>query len=196
MKKILAMAALAVAAVSANAAGLTGFATYDYDRANAGQGSWKSQHEVKTGVALGTQFGTVDAAVVGRQLVTNVRDDNLGFEVGYSNGLKLGTVSLTGRAAYGQINNVDLRTAQFSGNSSYYSLEAVGSMPVTDTLSVFAGFRHRNGLNVATPAYSNRTTVGVDYALNKSVVLHAGYAFTKQADVNYNGLTTAVSYKF
>jgi hypothetical protein len=194
MKKLFTLAALALA-VSAASAGVTGFTTYDYDRANEGQGSWKSQHEAHVGAAVTTKFGTVDAAVVGRQLVTTKRDDNLGFELGYSNGLKLGPVAVAGRVAYGQINQVDTRTGGFSGNSAYYSLAAEGSMKVNADVSAFAGYRFRGDANGDTPL-QNRFTVGADLAVAKNVSARVGYAFTKQAGVNYNGLTTALSYKF
>jgi opacity protein-like surface antigen len=194
LKKTFATLALLAIATTASA-GVTAFTTYDYDRANEGQGAWKSQHEAHVGAALGTKFGTVDAAVVGRQLVTNKRDDNLGFELGYSNGLKLGAVGLTGRVAYGQINQVDTKIGGFSGNSAYYSLAAEASTPLASTVTGFVGYRFRGDANGDTPL-QNRFTVGADVALAKNVALRAGYAFTKQNGVNYNGLTTAVSYKF
>jgi hypothetical protein len=195
MKKLFTLAALALA-VSAASAGVTGFTTYDYDRANAGQGVWKSQHEAHVGAAVTTKFGTVDAAVVGRQLVTNKRDDNLGFELGYSNGLKLGSLAVTGRAAYGQINQVDTKTGGFSGNSEYYSLASEASLPLCASATGFVGFRYRHGLNAQTPSVQDRYTVGADVALAKNVSARVGYAFSKQAGYTMNGLTTAVSYKF
>jgi hypothetical protein len=194
MKKIFAITTLALAATSAFA-GITGTVSYDYDRANAGQGVWKSQHEVHTGVALGTKFGTFDGAVTGRQLVTNARDNNVGFEFGYSNGVKLGAVSVTGRAAYGQFTEVDTTVGGFHGNSAYYSVGAEAAMPVAKTVTGFVGYRFRGDANGDTPV-QNRYTAGVDMSVNKSVSARVGYAFSKQDGIIYNGVTTAVSYKF
>lgn len=194
MKKTFTALALAALATAASA-GVTGFTTYDYDRANAGQGSWKSQHEVQVGVAVDTKLGTFDGSVVGRQLVTSVRDDNLGFELGYTNGVKLGTVAVKGRLAYGQINQVDTTTGGFSGNSSYYKVGVEAALPLTSTVTSFAGYRFTGDANGDTPL-QNRFTVGADVALTKNLALRAGYAFTKQNGLNMNGLTTAVSYKF
>ena len=188
MKKTLVLAALALASVAASA-GVTGTVSYDYDRANNGQGL-RAQHEALVGASYATKLGTVDAGVIARRVNTGVYDDALGFELGYSNGLKLGPVAVTGRAAYGRVNQVA------GGNTEYYSLAAEGSMPVASNVSAFVGYRHRNGLNADTAAATNRFTVGADVALSKQLSVRAGYAFTKGASVNSNGLTTAVSYKF
>lgn len=195
MKKSLIAAALAAASFAASA-GVTGFVSYDYDRDLEKNKPWFSQHETIVGAKLGTSLGTVDGGIVVRQLVTGVRDDNLGFELGYTNGLKLGPVGVTGRVAYGRVNQVDTTGGGFTGNSEYYSLAAEAALPVTSTVTAFAGFRHRNGLEADTPAASNRYTVGADVTLTKSLGLRVGYAHTRQAGLIFNGVTTAVSYKF
>jgi hypothetical protein len=194
MKKTLLALALVATSLAATA-GVTGFSTYDYDRANQGQGGWQSQHELHVGAAVTTAIGTFDGAGVYRQLVTGVRDDNAGFEVGYGAGIKLGSLGLNGRAAYGQINQVDIRTGGFSGNSAYYSLGAEASLPVASNVTAFGGYRFRGDANGDTPI-QNRYTVGADIAVNKALTVRAGYAFTKQGGVNFNGLTTAIAYKF
>jgi hypothetical protein len=186
MKKTL-LAATLLAATSAFA-GVTGFTSYDYDNANDGQGAARYQQEVHVGAALGTKLGTFDGAVVGRRATAGAADDQGGFELGYSNGLKLGAVSVTGRAAYGRLNQVS------GGNFEYYSLGAEASLPITSTVTGFAGYRFRDatgGGNI-----QNRFTVGADFALTKAIALRAGYAFTKQDGLNFNGLTTAVAVKF
>jgi hypothetical protein len=195
MRKIITSAALLLA-VSASMAAPSVNISYDYDRANGGQAGWKSQHVVKTGVSLPTALGTVDASLVGQQLVTGVRDNGAGFELGYTNGIKLGGFGLKGRAAYGRVNLIDVGGGGFSGNGQYYSLAAEASMPVTKSVTGFAGYRYTHGLNANTPVAADRFTVGADVALSKTVSLRAGYAFTEQAGFKMNGLTTAISTKF
>ena len=194
MKKI--FTTLALVAFAATASAATGFTTYDYDQANAGQGSFEAQHEVHVGAAVATKFGAFDGAVVGSQLVTASRDKGLGFELGYSKGLKLGTVAVTARAAYGRVNQLAVGGGGFTGNSQYYSLSAEAALPIAKNVTGFVGYRFRDGLNSNTPAVQNRFTAGVDFAVTKGVTLRAGYAFTKQAGYNMNGLTTAVTFAF
>jgi len=186
MKKTLLAAAL-LAATSAFA-GVTGFTTYDYDNANDGQGALRYQQEVQVGAAVDTKLGTFDGSVSGRWATAVGTDGQGGFELGYTNGLKLGPVALKGRAAYGRFNQVT------AGNVEYYSLAAEAGLPLTSTVTGFAGYRFRDLANSS--ATQNRFTVGADFALSKTVALRAGYAFTKQDGVNLNGLTTAVAVKF
>ncbi len=193
MKKTIFAAVLALTAVAATAQ-TTAFATYDYDRANKGQG-WKSQHEAAVGVQLPTSIGTFEAAVLGRQLVTRVRDDNAGFELGYTNGIKLGAVNVDGRITYGRLNQVDLRNHAFKGNSSFVSYGVEASTALTPTVGAFAGFRLRDGINGDTPE-QQRYTVGLDVRVSKELAVRAGVAHSREAGVVYNGLTTAVSYSF
>lgn len=186
MKKTL-LAVTLLAATSAFA-GVTGFASYDYDNANAGQGTARYQQEAQVGVALSTKLGTFDGSAVGRRSTTAAADDQGGFELGYTNGLKLGAVAVKGRVAYGRLNQVA------GGNFEYYSLAAEAGLPITKTVTGFAGYRFRDatgGGNI-----QNRFTVGADLALTKNIALRAGYAFTKQDGLNFNGLTTAVAVKF
>lgn len=196
MKKSLIAAALAVASFAATA-GVTGFVSYDYDRDLEKNKPWLSQHEAVVGAALGTKFGTVDGGLVVKQLVTGVRDDALGFELGYTTpAVKLGPVAVAVRAGLGRVNQIDVGGGGFKGNSSYYSLSANASMPIAQNITGFVGFRHRNGMNADTPASSNRLTVGADLTVAPKVVLSVGYAQTWQNGLNLNGVTTAVSYKF
>jgi len=193
MKKLIALTALALAA-TASYAGTSAFVTYDYDRANGDQGG--SQQEVAVGVAVATVVGTLDGALLGKRHSFGQRDDGLGFEVGYSNGLTVMGVDLTGRAAYGRINQIDVDGGGFTGNAQYYSLAAEASLPVTSSIDAFVGYRHRNALNEDTPAAINRWTAGADLSLSKSFSVRLGYAHTRQADRVMNGLTSAVQYKF
>lgn len=194
MKKIFATLALIALATTASAG--TAFTTYDFDHANRGQG-FDSQNEVHVGAAFDTKYGVFDAAVVGRQLspADGARDNGLGLEVGYSKGIKLGAVTVTGRAALGRVNFVDTNYGGFSGNTQYYSLAAEAAMPIATNVSGFVGYRFRDTFSDTGPS-QNRYTVGADFALTKAVSLRAGYAFSKQDGVTSNGLTTAISYKF
>ncbi len=194
MKKFALAAALAIAATTASA-GVTVFGTYDYD--NATGGALKTYTEAHVGAALDTKLGTFDASLVGARIKSATKDDALGFEVGYTNGLKLGAVSLKGRAAYGRLNQVDTTGAGgFTGNTEYYSLAAEASLPLTQAITGFVGYRHRNGLEADTPSAQNRFTAGVDVALTQKLAVRVGAAHTRQAGQTFNGLTTAVSYKF
>ena len=183
MKKSFIAAALFAASLSASAAGLTAFAAYDYDKAESA--AWSSDHVAKAGVKLGTAFGTFDAAYAGSQHVTSVRDNSRGGEVGYSLGVDLKGLVITGRAAYGQLNQ-----------TKYYSLGVEGTQQVTPAFGIFGGYRHTNGVNSTTPAAVNRYTVGVDVTLVKGVTARLGYARSVLLNEWTNGVTTAVSYKF
>lgn len=192
MKKLITAVALAASAAYATA-GVSVFGTYDYDRVNS-SGSYTEAH---VGAALATKLGTFDAAVVGARINAGAYDDALGFEVGYTNGLKLGAVSVKGRVGYGRLNQVDTVARGFTGaNTEYYSLAAEAGLPLTQSVSAFVGYRHRNGLDAQTPAAQNRYTAGVDVALTKSLAVRAGVAHTRQAGAEASGVTTAVSYKF
>lgn len=190
-KSLIAAAFLATTSAFAQT---TAFTTYDYDRKDGG--SFFSQHELHMGLAQTTSIGTFDGALVGRQLVTSGRDDNFGFELGYSNGVKLGKVTVTGRLGFGQINGVNAGGGGFTGNSEYWSAGVEATLPITNGVTGFTSFRHRNGMNADTVSASNRTAVGAEVALTKSIALRAGYASMWQEGYRTDGLTTAVSYKF
>ena len=194
MKKFALATALVIAATTASA-GVTVFGTYDYDNA-AGNGALKSVTEAHVGAAYATKLGTVDASVVVGRLNSGTYDDALGFEVGYTNGLKLGAVGVKGRAAYGRLNQVNTAVAGFGGNTEYYSLAAEAALPLTKSVTGFVGFRHRNGLEADTPAAQNRLTAGVDLTLTPKLAVRVGASHTRQAGQIFNGVTTAVSYKF
>jgi len=194
MKKFALATALAIASFTASA-GVTVFGTYDYDRAEGG--ALKTYTEANIGAALETKLGTVDGSVVVGRLNAGAYDDALGFEVGYTNGLKLGNVGLKGRAAYGRLNQVDTTGAGgFTGNTEYYSLAAEAGLPVSSTVSGFVGYRHRNGLESDTPSVQNRYSAGVDLTVAKGLAVRVGVAHTRQDGEKFNGVTTAVSYKF
>lgn len=194
MKKTI-LALTLMAATAAASANVTAFVKADYANANSGQ-PLHSQYEVATGAALKTTLGTLDAALLGQRIKTRIEDDGLGFELGYSNGLKLGTVKVTGRVSYGRVNQLRTRVAGFKGNTEFYGIEAEAALPVTKGITAFVAARHRNGIDTDTPAAANRLTVGADIAVTKGITARVGYSHTKQNNVNLNGLTTAVTYAF
>lgn len=193
MKKTLIAAALALSAAAASA-GVTVFGTYDYDRAEGG--ALKTTTEAHVGAAVDTKLGTFDASVVGARLNAGAYDDALGFELGYTNGFKLGNVGLKGRAAFGRLNQVDTVVGGFSGNTKYYSLSAEAGLPVSSTLAGYVAFRHRNGLEADTPSAQNRYSVGADLTLAKNLAVRVGVNHTRSAGEKFNGVSTAVSVKF
>lgn len=183
MKKTFVLAALALA-VSAASAGVTGFATYDYGRAEGSP--YSARHEGQVGLKLGTAFGTFDLAAVGQEAVTRVRADSYGVEAGYSAAVRLGSVALTGRAGLGQVEH-----------AKYYSLGAEASLPLTSTVNLFGGYRHRNGFNASTMPAVNRFTAGIDVTLAQGVSARLGYSRTIDGSGrNVNGVTSAMAYSF
>lgn len=188
MKKTALAAALAIAATTASAG--TAFITADHVYDDAATRTRSTVTEVATGAAFGTKVGTVDGAIVARRTSTTRTDEALGFEVGYSNGLKVGQVTVKGRAAYGRLNQVA------TGNNAYYSLGAEASLPVAPNATAFAGYRHRNGLNSATTDAANRFSTGIDLQLSKTVGARIGFVHDRAGATVANGITTALTYGF
>jgi hypothetical protein len=184
MKKTVFGAVLALAAVAASAADLTGFVKYDYDKAESVA---LSNHLGAVGVkAAYGAAGAVDVAVLGDRSYTPGRQTQAGYEIGYSNGVKLGAVGLNGRVAFAHL--IETKTDAFR-------VAAEGTLPVTQTVTAFAGVEHFREDNTAV---ANRFTVGADFAVSKAVSIRAGVARTNVTGSSLvgNGLTTAVSYKF
>jgi hypothetical protein len=201
MKKLLLTLALCASFASAFAGtGASSFIRYDYDHVNHAGATpgLEYRHEVIVGGAVDTGFGIVDAGVIGRQLNTDSsRDNNLGYEFGYTVARKFQGAKVSARAGYGAINKVDLRSGAFSGNSKYWSLGGEVSAPLSQNLSAFVGYRHRNGLNALTPVADNRVTAGVDLALTQGASVRLGYAYgTGTGLVKTNGITTALNFEF
>lgn len=190
-KNILTIAAiLATASVSAHAAGTTAFANYEFGRAEGGTGV---QYEMIVGASQLTTVGTFDLGLKHNRFTS--KDRSNGFEIGYSNGIRVGQVDLQGRVAYGRDNNIDAGGGGFTGNSQYWSVGAEASTPLTTDVRGFVGARHRNALNSDTPN-QNRYTVGVDYSITKALTVRAGFAHYRQDRIKFNGVTTGVSYAF
>lgn len=186
--KIALAAILAIAATTASA-GPTAFVTADHSFDDTSKGTRFTSTEVATGAAFGTKVGTVDGALLARRTSATRSDDSLGFEVGYTNGLKVGGLNINGRAAYGRLNQVA------AGNVAYYSLAAEVTTPLAPNVTAFAGYRHRNGLNAETTT-ANRVSAGVALALTKQVGVRIGYAHDQAGATSTSGITTALTYGF
>jgi hypothetical protein len=193
MKKTITALSLALAAVTASA-NITAFATYDYNRDIESNKPWLSQHEANFGASYAHRFGTFDASLIGSQQVTRDRDNGTGVEIGYTNGIKLGPVTTTGRVGYGRVNGVSQSGGGFDDTTEYVSLGVEGALPLVENIGGFVGFRHRNGMS-DTPS-ANRFTIGVDLSVAKNVAVRVGYAQTWQNGYELNGVTTALSYRF
>lgn len=186
MKKLIAMAALAVAATSASAAGLSAFATYDYDNLQNASGVF--MHRGQAGMKA--EFGALGAfdvsAVGGRVFAGGASASDQGLELGYSNGFTLGKVGITGRLGVAHLNESKLDVLRAS---------VVGSYPLTGKISAIAGVEH---VRVEGDAAANRFTLGADFAVTKTVSVRAAYARTNivGATSDANGLTATINYKF
>lgn len=188
MKKTLLAAVLLSVAGLASAGDLTGTVKYDYDKASGNADA--SLHRVTTGLKY--DFGTVGAVdggyVAAQARLGGATGNGQGYEIGYSNGVKLGSVALSGRLSFSQLSfdaaKIDVAKA-----------EVGAALPITDRLSLTGGFEHLRMTRDA-DAIANRGLVGVDYALTKQLSLRAQYARTWSEGDTANGLTTAVSYKF
>ena len=190
MKKIFTAIALAAAVTASSAAGLTAFTSYDYQRATNGSTlGYEAIHEGHVGVALNTALGTVDVAAVADQFVSSRRDNAGGIEVGYSKGLSLGPVAVTGRVDYGRVYE------DRSTFSQYYGASVEASTKL-GPVSPFVAYRFRHELNDTDLAATNRYLVGVSAPLTSKISARAGYSYAKQDGRTFNGLTTAVNYTF
>lgn len=199
MKKIFAIVALA-AATAASAGPVTGTLKYDYDKLS-GAGVWGSSH-----VVLGSlkydfgNFGSVDAGLgAGRLYAGPLAADGNGFELGYSRGMDVGPVSLTGRVSF---RNTEIPLGQTRLNGDTWRFAVEGSMPVAKGVRGFVGYDHgrtRTELNGTTnKTLDNKVSLGVDVDVTKTVSTRVGITRTDLTgtSANYNGLTAAVNYKF
>lgn len=186
MKKLALIAVLALAAGAASAANYSAFTTYDYDNVNSVSGV--ALHRGTAGVAAGFgDYGIVDAAVVyDRANAFGQHENEHGFELGYTNGVKFGKIGVMGHVAAGRLTNSHTNTLRVSVEGNY---------PVTSTVSAVAGLEH---IRVDGDAVANRTILGADVAVTKDVSARVAYAHTNitGAPVNANGLSLAVNYKF
>lgn len=200
MKKTLLALAL-VATSFAAAAQVTGTVKYDYDRAED-SAVYGAGHRVTTSLAYGFgSFGAVDAGYVAGQLVVGGnRVNGNGFDIGYSNGVKLGNVGVNARIGYSELRSG--RVQGFgSGTLARTSVAVEGTLPVTKSVTAVAGYEYndvriRAGGALLGEGHGDRFTVGADLAVSKNLSVRALYARSRALGQDANGLTTAVSYKF
>ena len=202
MKKLAIMAILATAALAASAADISAVVKYDYDNAsNAGTTVAANRSVVGLKYTLDGQLGAVDAGLANSRIsLGNTTVNGVGYDVGYSNGVKLGAVGVNGRVGYTTYDIASIAGQHVSANAISYAAEV--TYPLNSTFTAFAGVENLRGAVVAGPvtqyASANRYTIGTDIAVSKNTALRVGYA---RVDANgtgvvTNGLTTAFSYKF
>lgn len=193
MKKIITAVALLSVVTLASAAtpGLVGYAAYE---ANNAAGRHGTTQELSTGLAYTNLYGTFDGSIVGNRYTLGRNDSTLGFEIGYSNQVKLPVGALIGRVGYGRKNDVNSKAGTFNENVQYYNLGAEYQLPLSTNITGFAGFRHENAMDSASYV-ENRVSAGADFALTKKVNARVGVTHSTGGNT-YNGITTAISYKF
>ena len=190
MKKTLTLIALSAAlSASAQVTSLSATVGASYDSVAGGSG-------FRAGSAIGlvavTPVGVFDGSVTGQTNRFGAEDDVLGFDVGYSNGLKLTSGTLTGRVGYGRRNQVNV-----GDNVEFYSLGAEFAAPVAKNVGVFVGYRHRNTTRTDVSNFAeNRWAAGADYQLNSKIGIRAGLSRTTVGGTKMNGALAAVTYKF
>lgn len=185
MKKTIVLAALLLASAASFAQQITGFVKYDYDRATGSP--WVSAHRTLVGGAykLPENFGSVDVAGAVSELVTNVVQTGYGAEIGYSNGVKVDIVTLTGRVAYQAVTDTNTWRASVEG-----------SVPFDKTFSGFVGYEYLDTKFKGTGYQFNRYTIGTDIDLDTRTSIRVGYAYLNGEGRGSNGLTTAINYRF
>jgi hypothetical protein len=199
MKKLFIVAALALASVAATAGELSASVKYDYDRAEGSP--WLSGHRQVTGLKYNFgALGAVDGGLaVSDVVVSSARVNGVGYDVGYSNGFKLGSLGFNGRVGYTHYGFAEFQGQNLSANVVSYKVEA--TLPLSAKVTTFVGAEHLDGQlsGVSTDSASaNRYTIGADFAVAKNTALRVGYARLDQNGDGRvgNGLTSAISYKF
>lgn len=185
--KTLLIAASLLAFTAVSSAAIVGTTQYTFSHATSG-----SIQELQTGLKVDTPIGKLDGAVVGDRYHFGKVDNVLGFELGYSNDLKLGAGSLAGRVAYGRKNLVNV-DGVYSKNLQYISLSGEFHAPITKVITGYTGYEHRRVLG---GTVENRLSAGAEFNLTKSLSTRVGYQHASIAGKNFNGLVTSVSYAF
>jgi predicted porin len=199
MKNLAIIAILATVAGMASADEISAFVKNDYDTA-AHTSTSVDRAVVGAKYNFGGNLGAVDGGVALANVhVNSVSDNAVGYDIGYSNGVTVGPVALTGRIGYthSNFNNVGY-VRDISSNVAHYAVEA--ALPVTSVFTGFIGAERLHGQvyvdNLSGNGNANRYTAGTDIAVSKNVDVRVGYARTEFSGGNANGITTNVSYKF
>ena len=193
MKKIIisAMAALAMAFSMGSAMAQTVEAKFSRDLSA----------DTAVAVKQVTKFGTVDATYLNERHAkpfSKSFDRATGFELGYTNGVSVGAVNLTGRVAAGRltgINDSEEITSFLRGNTRFVSLTGEAILPVSDTVAVFGNFRHRNFRGEDTPV-QNRVQAGVEVRLPYSLTGRVGISHARQDREFGTGVLAQLGYSF
>jgi hypothetical protein len=194
MKNIMILAAAAMIGTAAMAE-TTGISSYDY-LVKAGDNKASIQ-EAKLGLAQDTSVGKFDGVLILNEYRLGTRDDTIGFEVGYSNGLPLQYGLLTGRVAYGRKDQVANKGSFAVDNVQYYSLGAQFVAPVVTDVQVVIGYDYNRSFGSGSAKYiADKYTVGVNYAVTKDVTVNGAYVRELFSGDAYNGVSLGLSYKF
>lgn len=158
-----------------------------------------SETKVSVAQSFG-RIGTVDAGLVTtryqKQGVFSAfgMDNANGFDLGYSNGLSLGPVGVTGRLGYGRLNGIDQNGGGFTSNTSYFSLGAEAQVPVMSSVNAFVNYRHRNAIGDG--PNQHRVQLGAEVAVTKSIGARLGMSHARQAGDSGTGINAALNYTF
>lgn len=190
MKKFITALTLVAAAATASAGDLTGIVKYDYDRVE--HAPFASLHQAKFGLAYAGQHGAVDGSLVAAQQVGAGRVNGTGFELGYSNGLTIGKLGLTGRVGFTQV-----QFEPVGGRSDVYSAAVRASYPLDAKHTAVGEYEYRHyDIEGADPKNANRFGAGVRVAVTDKVAV-TGLAFRTRIDGrDANGLSVRLGYKF
>lgn len=185
MKKILAI--LSIAAASTASAQTTVALQHDRDFGS----------ETKLSLAQKTSIGTFDAGVLTTRypkFTAAGTDSTNGFDFGYSNGVTIGCLDITGRAGFGRLNNIDGNGGGFVGNTNYASLTGDLRWKIKDEFGIYLNARHRNSRGEG--PNQNRLQGGVDMTVTKGIGARIGISHARQAGHKDTSLTATINYSF
>ena len=190
MKKILTATILALAVATAGAQVVAVSSVETGVVAN----SAVTVSEVNLGLkaGLGNGFAVQGVVISGHNRGEGVASsDNKGWEV---SGLKtfapIYSITPTVSVGYGQ------HIPHGSSVQPYYTLGVEASKPLTEKASLVVGFKHRNGEFAGDTLRSNKTTIGVDYALTKSTTVGVAYAHLAAQNYVANGAQVKLNVAF
>jgi hypothetical protein len=186
--------ALVAATSLAIASPLTASTAYEF---NGQTGESKNDNsELRVGLGYKTAVGTIDGAVVFNRFRYGDQDETNGFELGYSNGVKLGPVAVTGRAAYGRKYQFDGETGTgYTGRTQYFRLGVDGAVTVAGPLAAYTGYRHTGTFHSVGDEGENQYGYGGQVSIDKAV-FRVGGTHTIVNGRTFNGLALGVSTGF
>ncbi len=184
MKNILAFAAIASLSATAFAASPTVDASFSRDYGS----------ETKLTVAQPTNIGTFDIGLLStRYNQFRGHDKSSGYELGYSNGTKIGPVALTGRLGYGRLTDVE-GGGGFDQSTNYVSYGAEAKLPLSSNVAAYANYRHRNPRGDG--PVQNRVQAGAEFAVARGVSARLGVSHARQLKDEGTGVNVSVNYSF